>query len=147
MADKRCSRRVAIPPQTSAVKKKKRHGMRTGLGRPASIPAARSTSDETISKYRPRCAGYNKPGRRQQRSYAPRNMGRWSRPLFRRLSRLSSNPMSLFLLSLAASLVRYSASAPTAWGRTLGLGLVLQSSDRALVSLKACCQRRCVASL
>jgi len=101
------------------------------------FPDARSTSDETMFKYRPRCAGYNKPRRRQQRSLL---LAIWG-------AGLDPCSAAYYACILAASLVRHSASAPTAWGRTPGLDPVLQSSDRALVSLQACCQRRCVVCL
>lgn len=105
-------------------RREKRKNMRRvpvldGLGL---FPAAHSTSDEMMFKCEPRCAGYNKPGRRQQRSS---HLAIWGGGLDPRSAAYyaSSRIQCLFsCLVLLLSFVRHSASAPTAWGRTPELG-------------------------
>lgn len=100
------------------------------------FPAARSPSDETMVEYKLRCAGYNQPRRRQQRSL---HLAIWGGGLDPRSAAYyaSSRIQCLFsCLVLRPSLVRHLASAPTAWGRTPEMDPVWPSPDRASVLLK-----------
>lgn len=106
--------------------------------------AAHSTSDEMMFKCEPRCAGYNKPGRRQQRSSLLAIWGGGLDPrsaAYYASSRIQClfSCLVLLLLSFATRL-----ALPQLGVAHLNWFLVLRNSDRALMSLKGCRQRRCV---